>query len=215
MRRAGEPFQIHRVSFKPYSCCRRFHSLIDALETVTDGFKLDPQAIDRITVFSPTGSIEKHQMKRPDSVMAAQYSMPYIVGATLAYGARRFDAYGPEHHGDKRILDIVDRVDAQLDTSLDRYLPDAMPNRVTVRLRDGSERKETVIASTGSPERPLSMSGVAEKARALLAMIDPAIDLDRILAGVEALPAAKNIGGFVDILTIPGYPAEGRGAAAA
>lgn len=215
MRRAGEPFQIHRVSFKPYSCCRRFHSLIDALETVTDGFKLDPQAIDRITVFSPTGSIEKHQMKRPDSVMAAQYSMPYIVGATLAYGARRFDAYGPEHHRDKRILDIVDRVDAQLDTSLDRYLPDAMPNRVTVRLRDGSERKETVIASTGSPERPLSMSGVAEKARALLAMIDPAIDLDRILAGVEALPAAKNIGGFVDMLTIPGYPAEGRGAAAA
>lgn len=215
MRRAGEPFQIHKMSFKPYSCCRKFHSLIDALETATDGFKLDPQSIDRITVYSPTGSIEKHQMKRPDSVMAAQYSMPYIVGATLAYGSRRFDAYGPDHHGDKRILDIVDRVDAELDTSLDRYVPDAMPNRVTVRLRDGSERKETVIVSTGSPERPLSMSDVAEKARALLAMVDPAIDLDRIVAGVESLPGTKDVGSFAETLTIPGYPAEGRGSKAA
>jgi 2-methylcitrate dehydratase PrpD len=215
MRRAGEPLQIHKMSFKPYSCCRKFHSLIDALETATDGFKLDPQAIERITVDSPTGSVEKHQMKRPDSVMAAQYSMPYIVGATLAYGARRFDAYGPAHHKDARILGIVDRVEARLDTSLDRYVPEAMPNRVTLRLRDGSERQETVIVSTGSPDRPLSLSGVAEKARALLAMTAPALDLDRILAGVDALPEAGDIGSFAAMLTIPGYPAEGHGTKAA
>jgi 2-methylcitrate dehydratase PrpD len=215
MRSTGEPLQIHKMSFKPYSCCRKFHSLIDALETATDGFKLDLQAIERITVDSPTGSVEKHQMKRPDSVMAAQYSMPYIVGATLAYGARRFDAYGPDHHKDARILGIVDRVEARLDTSLDRYVPEAMPNRVTLRLRDGSERQETVIVSTGSPDRPLSLSGVAEKARALLAMTDPALDLDRILAGVDALPEAGDIGSFAALLTIPGYPAEGHGTKAA
>jgi 2-methylcitrate dehydratase PrpD len=215
MRGAGEPFQIHKMSFKPYSCCRKFHSLIDALETATDGFKLDPQAIERITVDSPTGSVEKHQMKRPDSVMAAQYSMPYIVGATLAYGARRFDAYGPDHHKDARILGIVDRVEARLDTSLDRYVPEAMPNRVTLRLRDGSERQETVIVSTGSPDRPLSLSGVAEKARALLAMTAPALDLDRILAGVDTLPEAGDIGSFAAMLAIPGYSAEGHGTKAA
>jgi 2-methylcitrate dehydratase PrpD len=215
MRSTGEPLQIHKMSFKPYSCCRKFHSLIDALETATDGFKLDLQAIERITVDSPTGSVEKHQMKRPDSVMAAQYSMPYIVGATLAYGARRFDAYGPDHHKDARILGIVDRVEARLDTSLDRYVPEAMPNRVTLRLRDGSERQETVIVSTGSPDRPLSLSGVAEKARALLAMTDPALDLDRILAGVDTLPEAGDIGSFTALLTIPGYSAEGHGTKAA
>jgi 2-methylcitrate dehydratase PrpD len=215
MRGAGEPFQIHKMSFKPYSCCRKFHSLIDALETATDGFKLDPQAIERITVDSPTGSVEKHQMKRPDSVMAAQYSMPYLVGATLAYGARRFDAYGPDHHKDARILGIVDRVEARLDTSLDRYVPEAMPNRVTLRLRDGSERQETVIVSTGSPDRPLSLSGVAEKARALLAMTAPALDLDRILAGVDTLPEAGDIGSFAAMLAIPGYSAEGHGTKAA
>jgi 2-methylcitrate dehydratase PrpD len=210
-----EPFQIHRMSFKPYSCCRKFHSLIDALESATDGFTVDPKAIDRITVYSPTGSIEKHQMKRPDSVMAAQYSMPYIVGATLAYGARRYDAYGPEHHGDRKILDIVDRVEAKLDTSLDRYLADSMPNRVTVHMRDGSERKETVIESLGSPERPLSLDGLAEKARALLAMVESGIDVDRLVKSVDGLPTANDISAFVGTLVIKGYPSEGRGSKAA
>lgn len=215
MRPKDEPFQIHRMSFKPYSCCRKFHSLIDALESATDGFTVDPKAIDRITVYSPTGSIEKHQMKRPDSVMAAQYSMPYIVGATLAYGARRYDAYGPEHHGDRKILDIVDRVEAKLDTSLDRYLADSMPNRVTVHMRDGSERKETVIESLGSPERPLSMDGLAEKARALLAMVESGIDVDRLVKSVDGLPAANDISAFAGTLVIKGYPTEGRGSKAA
>ena len=215
MRQKGEPFQIHKMSFKPYSCCRKFHSLIDALETATDGFTVDPKSIDRITVYSPTGSVEKHQMKRPDSVMAAQYSMPYIVGATLAYGARRYDAYGPEHHGDRKILDIVDRVEAKHDTTLDQYLPETMPNRVTVRLRDGSERQETVIESLGSPERPLSMDGLAEKARALLAMVESEIDVDRLVQGVDALPSAKDIGAFTGTLVIPGYASAEPGSQAA
>lgn len=215
MRRPGEAFQIHSMSFKPYSCCRKFHSLIDALETVTDGFTLDPAAIDRIVVRSPTGSIEKHQMKRPDSVMAAQYSMPYIVGATLGYGPRRFDAYGQDYHQDRRILDIVDRVDAELDTSLDRYVPDAMPNRVTLRLKDGSERQETVVESTGSPERPLSLAGVREKAEALLGMVAPGIDLDGIVAAVRAVPEMADIGALARTLVIPGYEAEKSGSRAA
>jgi hypothetical protein len=90
-----------------------------------------------------------------------------------------------------------------------------MPNRVTLRLRDGSERQETVIVSTGSPDRPLSLSGVAEKARALLAMTAPALDLDRILAGVDTLPEAGDIGSFAAMLAIPGYSAEGHGTKAA
>jgi 2-methylcitrate dehydratase PrpD len=207
LRGADEPLQIHAMSFKPYSCCRKFHSLIDGLQTATDDFKLDPDAIEKITVFSPRGSIEKHMMRRPDSVMAAQYSMPYIVGATLAHGPRRYDAYGEDHHGDAKILDIVDRIDAVYDADLDRHSARAMPNRVTLHLRDGTERTETVIESLGSPERPLAMEGVIAKAEALTAMIAGEVDLKRIIAGVEALPAADDVSGLAGSLVIRGYDA--------
>jgi hypothetical protein len=46
-------------------------------------------------------------------------------------------------------------------------------------------------------------------------MTAPALDLDRILAGVDALPEAGDIGSFAAMLTIPGYPAEGHGTKAA
>ena len=92
----NEALEVHNISIKPYSCCRKFHSLIDALDDVTDGFTVDPSAIEKITVHSPQTAIVSHQMKRPDSVMAAQYSMPYIVGATHAYGPTRYDAFGVE-----------------------------------------------------------------------------------------------------------------------
>jgi len=207
LRGKDEPLQIHAMSFKPYSCCRKFHSLIDGLQAATNGFELDPDAIEKITVFSPRGSIEKHMMRRPDSVMAAQYSMPYIVGATLAHGPRRYDAYGEEYHGDRKILDIIDRIDAVYDADLDRYSAHAMPNRVTLRMRDGTERTETVIESLGSPERPLAMEGVIAKAEALVAMIAGEVDMKRIVAGAEALPDAPDVSGLAESLVIRGYDA--------
>jgi 2-methylcitrate dehydratase PrpD len=215
MRGKGKPFQIHNMSFKPYSCCRKFHSLIDALRETTDGFTTETDAIDRISVFSPTGSVEKHQMKRPNSVMAAQYSMPYIVGATLAYGAQRYDAYGPEFHDDSRILDLVDRVDATLDTGLDRYVPDAMPNRVALRMKDGTERRAQVVESLGSPGRPLSLADVEDKAKALLAMTGGAVDLARIVETVRGFDRIADIADFARLLVIPGYDGAGSGTRAA
>ncbi|MEM9682154.1 MAG: MmgE/PrpD family protein, partial [Pseudomonadota bacterium] len=205
LRKPGEPLQIHAMSFKPYSCCRKFHSLIDALEQTTDGFTADPHSIDRITVYSPSGSIEKHQMTRPDSVMAAQYSMPYIVGATLTFGPRRFDAYGSDHHRDETLLAIVDRVEAVLDTDLDRHVPKAMPNRVRLRFKDGDERSATVIESLGSPEEPLSWDGVYTKAEALVQMTEPSIDLSGIADAVEALDGMPDVGDLTRRLIVPGY----------
>ena len=133
--------------------------------------------------------------------------MPYLVGATLAYGPRRYDAYGTAFHEDERILGIVDRVEAVLDESLNQYVPQSMPNRVVVRLRDGSSREETVIESLGAPERLLSLDGVRDKAAALFDMVDPDIDLDRIVGGVADMADTPDIGAFVRSLVIPRYDA--------
>ena len=38
--------EIHRISYKPYPCCRLFHSTLDALAEVTGDFSLDPEEIE-------------------------------------------------------------------------------------------------------------------------------------------------------------------------
>jgi len=210
---AGVPFEIHNISMKPYSCCRMFHSLIDALEQATDGFSIPVEDIEGISVRAPDAAIGGHMMRRPDSVMAAQYSMPYVVGATLAYGPRRYDAYGTGHHGDQKILSIVDQVEAVPDAELNSMLPAKMATGVDITLRGGGTRQATVLDSLGTPVRPMSTMEVKGKAQALLAPLE--VDADGISAAVDALAEMDDIAGFADALVTPGYDRQTEGPKAA
>ncbi len=207
------PLEIHNISLKPYSCCRKFHSLIDALEQATDGFSVDIGEIDSITVRAPNTAIGSHMMRRPDSVMAAQYSMPYIVGATLAYGPQRYDAYGSDHHDDQKILSIVDRIEAVSDPELDRMVPAKMATGVDLTLRDGATRQATVLDSLGTPVRPMSTGDVTAKGHALT---DPlGVDYERIVSAVEGLESSNTIADFADALVVPDFERQSEGPKAA
>ncbi|MFT5446572.1 MAG: 2-methylcitrate dehydratase PrpD [Gammaproteobacteria bacterium] len=204
-RAADAVFEIHNISVKPYSCCRKFHSLIDALEQASDGFGINTDSIAKIKVHSPQTAITGHQMMRPDSVMAAQYSMPYIVGATMAYGPQRFAAYGDEYHQDPNILNLIDRTEVVHESSFEPMVPGKFPHAVDIELTDGAIRSATVLDSLGTPERPLSNDGVIDKAKALVAMTDSEIDLQRIISTVEQLPQLDDISTLTQLLTIPSY----------
>jgi 2-methylcitrate dehydratase PrpD len=214
VRQDDDPFEFHNISLKPYSCCRKFHSLIDALEQTTDGFTLATDAIDKIIVRGPETAIGPHLMRRPSSVMAAQYSMPYIVGASLAYGPRRYDAYGEAHHEDPKILSLIDRVESQHDASLDPLIPKKMPHGVALKLRDGSTREAAVMDSLGTPVRPMSYGEVRTKAEALVAMTDPDIDLSGVVAAIEGLENLSDIRALTSLAISPNYHKQAASQAA-
>ena len=213
-RAPGAPLQIHAVSFKPYSCCRKFHSMIDALEVATDGFSLDLERIRKIDAFSPGNAIKKHAIRRPDSVMAAQYSMPYIVAATLSKGPQDYGAFEAEFHNDPQILSLIDKTEAHHDTALDAHLPENMASGVALHLDDGSVRKAEVIEALGSPGNTLSFDGILDKARAVTALVGPSVDVDAIAAAVHRLPDMDDIDELTRLLEVPGYD-SGHAAAAA
>lgn len=213
-RAPGAPLQIHAVSFKPYSCCRKFHSMIDALQVATDGFSLDLERIRKIDAFSPGNAIKKHAIRRPDSVMAAQYSMPYIVAATLSKGPQDYGAFEAEFHNDPQILSLIDKTEAHHDTALDAHLPENMASGVALHLDDGSVRKAEVIEALGSPGNTLTFDGILDKARAVTALVGPSIDVDAIAAAVHRLPDMDDIDELTRLLEVPGYD-SGHAAAAA
>lgn len=166
----GSRLQIHVISFKPYSCCRLFHSTIDALRQVTDGFSVPPEELVDILVTGPR-LIEEQHMTTADSTMTAQYSCPYIVGATLAYGPERYDAYGEAFLRDPRILETASKVRFEVDSDLEkRYFPEHFATGVRVRFRDGRERSAVVVDSAGTIEHPLSTGEILAKGAGLAAL---------------------------------------------
>lgn len=164
----AEKLQIHNISFKPYSCCRLFHSTIDALREVTQGFGTPLDSIASITLSGPQLIADQHMQRRPGGSMAAQYSAPFIVGATLAYGPQRYDAYTDEHMGDAAILALADKVEFELSEELTRkYYPNHFATGVRMRFADGSERYAMVADSLGTPYHPLNKAQVLAKGNGL------------------------------------------------
>jgi len=171
------PLQIHVVSFKPYSCCRLFHSLIDGLREVSDDFKLRPDVIKHIVVRGPSVIAEQHMLRRPTSVMAAQYSLPFVVGATLVYGPHRYDSYRDERLADANILSLADRVECEADAEIEAHYPAQMGTAVAITCTDGTRRSATVMNSRGTAANPLSTEALYAKAEGLVKNVEPAIDL--------------------------------------
>src|SRR5690606_37736037 len=177
-RAAQDPLQIHCISLKPYSCCRIFHSTIDALGEVTEKYSTSVEQIRRIVVRGPQLIEDQHMMRRPRSVMAAQYSCPYLIGASLAYGPSRYDAYSEAHLDDPRILEIADLVHFEYDAELEAMYPKQFPTAVTITFADGSIKTSLVKDSFGTPAKPMTTDQIAEKARNLLMEIDSKVDVD-------------------------------------
>ena len=183
----GARFEIHNISIKPYACCRMFHSTIDALRTVTDDFKTDVDEIEKIIVRGPHAHADQHMIRRPSSVMAAQYSLPYIVGATLTEGPQAHDAYGEDRHGDAKILRLADIVEAKHDAEIEAAFPKHMGSGVDILMKDGSSRSETLLDSVGTPGRPMGKRQVIDKAGGLTGQVAPGFDANAAMAVIETL----------------------------
>lgn len=165
----GGPLQIHDISLKPYACCRLFHSTIDALRELTQDFRVPPAAIREVVISGPQLIADQHMLARPESTMAAQYSGPYIVGATLCYGPERYDAYGAAFLADPDIRRIAQAVRFELSEELSRHYPARFATGARIRFDDGSEKSCVVIDSVGTPGKPLTTAQIIAKGHGLAA----------------------------------------------
>ena len=166
--RPAERLQIHNISFKPYACCRLFHSTIDALDEITGGFRTPASDIAEIVISGPQLIADQHMLPRPRSTMAAQYSCPYIVGATLAYGPQCFEAYGDAYLDDPAIVGSAAKVRFQLSEELTRkYYPTRFATGACIRFADGSTRSAIVVDSIGTPRKPLTREQIIAKGEGL------------------------------------------------
>lgn len=199
LNRSGAPFAIHRISFKPYACCRQFHSVVDALDETTQNFSRTSDIVS-LTVRGPRVLGDQHMLRRPTSPMAAQYSLPFVVGATLEFGPSNYSAFAPENLGDAEILRWADLVKVEFDQELQSKYPDHFGSEVEVMFADGKVRTERVLDSRGTPARPFSWQHLRDKAANLTADCRPPLDLQMLEATVTSLREAENVHAFEGLL---------------
>lgn len=196
----GEKFEIDAVSIKLYPCCRNFHALLEALAECRAAAGFDVRAIKRIEVAGPAAMVEQHMIRRPDSVMAAQYSLPYATAAGLLLDPSDPVSFSEDMFRRTDLLALADRVTARIDPELDALFPRHYGGAVTIVFADGSEGRQTVLDCLGSPSRPIGRDRIRQKFEVLTRDVLGATQRQEIMERVAALDSADALDGLMRLV---------------
>jgi 2-methylcitrate dehydratase len=132
----------------------------------------------------------------------ADHSLPYIVGMALVEGKIDNSTYTEKKFRDPNILDFLKRITVVEDKTLSSMYPEAVANRVTVKLSSGKVVSKQVDYHKGHPKNPMSDKEVEEKFQRLTQRILDKNRAKRILDAVWNLEKAKDVSKVVSMMTL-------------
>ena len=163
----GEDYQIRYTNVKPYACCGALHAGIDAVEQLVADHDIAPETIKEIVFGGNDSHLQRHASADPDSVMAAQYSMPYAVAVALKGRALDPRLSDEGSYRDPELLALASRVRVELHPDVVRAYPAKLGGYIKIRLRDGRVVDKLILEAKGTTAQPLGREGILAKATAL------------------------------------------------
>ncbi len=126
----------------------------------------------------------------PKTKETADHSLPWITATALLYGEVWLEHYEPERIRDPAVLSLLKRTRVYVDPDIDRLYPEAIPNKVRVRLRDGREECVRVDYPKGHPRNPMTVEDVRQK---FVRLTKPYLTRDRIEKIVQEVLRLEDI----------------------
>ncbi len=191
-------WQIAATSFKPWPACRHTHAAIDAallLRAQIIASRVDMAAentIERlfkeIKVYTYQDALDFCDQPRPDTPLAARFSLQHAVATALGSGAPVLADFDQQALNQPAIAALRDKVRVSADQDINQSYPDHFAARVVALLVDGSTCQAQVDDAWGDPEWPMNAQQVEDKARGLMAAADwPQARIDRQIAACKLL----------------------------
>lgn len=183
----GESFEIMRTSVKPHACCRYMQGPIDAILALVREHGLQPDEILRIEVAVleagwPLVAEPRGQKYNPQSIVEAQFSMPFGAAMAMLYGAAGIDQFTEDNARSKSVRCMMEKIALQKDARIEKNFPEEWPARVAVDLTDGRHLEKWIRHPKGDPKNPLSWEELIEKFRSLAAPVVGAERSEQLVA---------------------------------
>ncbi|MFW6049550.1 MAG: MmgE/PrpD family protein [Myxococcota bacterium] len=158
-----------RTIVKRYNAEIHSQSALEALQELRNGVPIDPAQVEDVNIrifdvaFHIIGGGEEGNKTRIESKEQADHSLPYMAAAMLLDGEVTPRQYTPDRICADDVQRLLRRVRVEPDEEMSRAFPDAMPCRVTVRMRDGAEHVRDKRDYLGFHTRPADWSAVTSK----------------------------------------------------
>lgn len=169
-----EPFMINQTYIKRYPAEYHSQSAVDAAEQILAerGKRFEPEEVAEVEIATFNASYEiiggEPEKWRPQSRETADHSLPYITCAALVDGEVTLRTYDEKRFRDESLLSLVAKTKVVPDDELNKLYPEqGIPNRVTVKMKDGKTFVKRVDAPSGHALNPMTDAEVESKFRSM------------------------------------------------
>lgn len=190
----GRRYEIESAYFKPYPCCRHYHSAIDGLLALREqhGFKAaDVRHVD-IGVYAV--GVHGHDHKHCDNLLDAQMSAPCAAALALVDGGIAAQNFLPESLARPEVRRLIDAADTRIDAECERIYPGRRSGAVCVTLNDGRTIETRVLDPRGEGDNPMSDADLEQKFTVNCTPLLGADKCRRLLAAVRQFEHAQDAG---------------------
>jgi 2-methylcitrate dehydratase PrpD len=160
----GSRWEIARNYFKRHAACRYTHAALDALERIVEkaGGPIRPGDVESLSVETYVWAAQLDHPK-PESMLAAKFSLPFSLATALAHGGATLDAFRDEARADPGIVELAAKIRIDEDPALTAMMPGLRPARVRLTLKDGRTFEAMATTNKGDTEDPYGADDIIAK----------------------------------------------------
>src|SRR5262245_20248255 len=197
----GEVWETMAVAVKPLPACHFTHACSDAALALANKHKFALGDIERIKALVPAEVVKTvcepvANKRRPANAYDAQFSIPYLVAASLVRGRFTLAELEPDALGDERIQRLCDLVDYAVDPR--STFPRHYSGEVEIALKDGRKLVHRETMNRGCADRPLSNADILDKFMGNARMSLSARQADAVRNEVLGLEQARDVRPLID-----------------
>jgi 2-methylcitrate dehydratase PrpD len=199
----GQVWETTAVAVKPLPACHFTHGCADAAMALGRQHQFRIADITRIRALVPAEVVKTvcepvANKRRPANAYDAQFSIPYLVAASLVRGRFTLAELEPDALSDETILALCDKVDYEVDAR--STFPRHYTGEVQISLKDGRVLVHREAMNRGCSDRPLSNEDIVEKFTGNARMSLSARQADAVREAVLGLDRADDARPVIDRL---------------
>ena len=198
----GNPWSMEKygVRFKPYPCGGLTHSAILAAIRLRNEHQITPQLIDHVDVRVPADTAAPLVYRVPKIAREGKFSMPYLIARAVMDGNITFDTFTEEAVRNPQALQLLERVEMNVDPKLQAGTDGSRPAIVTMKLTNGQTQMLEQKFAKGSPEVPMTHDELVSKFRACSRGVLSTASTDHALDYIGKLESMNNIRPLIKVL---------------
>ena len=166
----GESYEVMKLYFKPYPCCRWGHPAIDAITTLMQKHGITASDVDRVTIktFERATLLSKIEPKTSDE---AQYNIAYPVATAVVYGGFGVEHLTNEALRGEKVLNMMKKLSFEVDKDLDAKFPAKRICRAEIATLDGRKLVSDECEPRGEAHENIGIDWLSDKFRRITAPV--------------------------------------------